>query len=258
MLKQVLIALLALATAPAALGQDVGKWSVGAGVGYTSGDYGTTETTNILSVPFTLRYERERWTFKGTLPWYSISGSSAVVPELGAADRGNRRGGGAASSSTSGLGDASVSATYTALYDSRSRLGLDVTGKVKLPTGDESKGLSSGSTDFTLGGDLYKTIDRTTWFAGLSYTTFGSTTLQLDNALGYSLGASYRLDERDSVGLSLDGRTRVSAASGPQRELIGYWSRSFDRAWKLHTYGLVGLANGSPDFGLGASVLRAF
>ncbi|MGQ0654976.1 MAG: hypothetical protein ACT4P4_22360 [Betaproteobacteria bacterium] len=60
------------------------------------------------------------------------------------------------------------------------------------------------------------------------------------------------------MGLSLDGRTRVSAASGPQRELIGYWARSFERHWKVHAYGLVGLANGSSDFGLGASVLRAF
>jgi hypothetical protein len=258
MLKQALIAVLALAAAPATLAQDAGKWSAGAGIGYTSGDYGTTETTSILSVPFTLRYEHERWTFKGTLPWYSISGSSAVVPELGAADRGNRRGGGAATSSTSGFGDATASATYTAFYDARSKLGIDVTGKVKLPTGEADKGLSSGSTDFTFGGDLYKTIDRTTWFGGLSYTTFGSSSLQLDNAVGYSVGASYRLDSRDSIGLSLDGRTRVSAATAAQRELIGYWSRAFDSRWKLHTYGLVGLANGSPDFGLGASVLRAF
>ena len=258
MLKQALIAFLALAAAPAAFGQEAGKWSAGAGIAYTSGDYGTTQATNILAVPFTLRYERERWTFKGTLPWYSVSGSSAVVPELGAADRGNRRGAGAASSSTTGFGDATASATYTAFYDARSRLGIDFTGKVKLPTGEESKGLSSGSTDFTLGGDLYKTIDRTTWFAGLSYTMFGSSSLQLQNAVGYSVGGSYRLDDRDSIGASLDGRTRVSAASAPQRELVGYWSHSFGRNWKVHTYGLVGLANGSPDFGLGASVLRAF
>lgn len=258
MLKQALIGALALGAAQGAFAQETGRWSAGAGIGYTSGDYGTPETTNILSVPFTLRYERERWTFKGTLPWYSISGSSAVVPELGAADRGNRRGGGAVSSSTTGFGDATASATYTALYDARAKLGLDVTGKVKLPTGEADKGLSSGSTDFTFGGDLYKTVDRTTWFGGLSYTLFGSSSLQLDNAVGYSVGGSYRLDERDSVGLSLDGRSRVSAASAPQRELIGYWARSLDRNWKLHAYGLVGLANGSPDFGLGASVLRAF
>ena len=253
-----LVAVIALSAAPAALAQEAGTWSAGAGITYTSGDYGTANTTNILAIPFSLRYERERWTFKGTLPWYSISGSSAVVPELGAADRGNRRGGGAASSSTSGLGDASASATYTAFYDRQSGLGLDLTGKVKLPTGEADKGLSSGSTDFTFGGDLYKTIDRVTWFGGLSYTMFGSSALQLDNAVGYSAGASYRLDPRDSVGLSLDGRTRVSSASAAQREAIAYWSRSFDKLWKLHAYGLVGLADGSPDWGLGASVLRAF
>ena len=253
-----LAVVIALSAAPAALAQDAGTWSAGAGITYTSGDYGTATTTSILAIPFSLRYERERWSFKGTLPWYSITGSSAVVPELGAADRRNRRGGGAASSSTTGLGDATASATYTAFYDRQSRLGLDLTGKVKLPTGEADKGLSSGSTDFTFGGDLYKTIDRVTWFGGLSYTMFGSSALQLDNAVGYSAGGSYRLDPRHGVGLSLEGRSRISSGSAAQREVIGYWSRSFDKLWKLHTYGLVGLADGSPDWGLGASVLRAF
>ena len=41
-----LIAMLALGAAQAALAQEAGKWSAGAGIGYTSGDYGTATTTS--------------------------------------------------------------------------------------------------------------------------------------------------------------------------------------------------------------------
>ena len=41
----------------------------GVGVDYSSGDYGTATTTEILSVPFSLRYASGNWTYKASLPW---------------------------------------------------------------------------------------------------------------------------------------------------------------------------------------------
>src|SRR3954465_494107 len=100
-----LAVVLALGAAQTALAAD-GTWSAGAGVTYSSGNYGTATSTQILSVPFTLRYEKEAWLLKLNLPLYSVSGSSAVVPGLGGIDLLNRRGRGAAQSSASGFGDA--------------------------------------------------------------------------------------------------------------------------------------------------------
>ena len=74
-----------------------------------------------------------------------------------------------------------------------------------------------------------------------------------------NLGASYKLDERDSAGVSLDGRrARRRPARSPQRELTGFFMRKLDRLWKAQAYALIGLADGSPDWGAGLSAARPF
>ena len=45
------------------------------------------------------------------------------------------------SGSASGLGDIVLSAAYSAYYNPATTLGMDLTGKLKLPTADESKAL---------------------------------------------------------------------------------------------------------------------
>ena len=247
-----LIAVLALCAAQTALAQS-GTWSGGAGLQYSSGDYGTGTDTDLLAVPFLLRYDSDPWTLKLVLPWYRISGSTGVIPGLGAVDRSNRRG----TSSAAGFGDLSVSATHATYSNRDSGLGVDFTGKVKLPTGEEDKGLSSGSTDFTAQVDAYKRIDQVTVFGGLGYTVFVGGFLDLRDAASYTLGASRRFDA-DTFGVSLDGRTRVAGYAEEQRELIGFWSRPLDGRTKLQAHVLLGLANGSPVWGAGVMLLRSF
>jgi hypothetical protein len=41
-------------------------------------------------------------------------------------------------------------------------------------------------------------------------------------------------------------------------ELMLFWSRQLDRAWKAQVYFLVGLADGSPDWGAGLSAAYSF
>ena len=94
-----------------------------------------------------------------------------------------------------------------------------------------------------------------TLFAGLGYHMLGrSPYIPLDNVWSGSFGGSYRIDQRDSAGLTFDARQRVSPGASPQRELTAFWERKLDRAWKAQVYLLKGFANGSPDFGAGLSV----
>jgi hypothetical protein len=58
--------------------------------------------------------------------------------------------------------------------------------------------------------------------------------------------------------LSLDGRERVSPGGAEQRELLGFWTRRFAGPWRAQLYFLKGLADGSPDWGMGATALYAF
>ncbi|MGE5640012.1 MAG: transporter, partial [Clostridia bacterium] len=241
----------------------------GVGVNYSSGDYGTSTNTEILSIPFTARYDRGPLTLKATIPYLRITGGSTVIPGVGAVantnPRGRGRGGTAAAPTTSttatasGLGDTVLSATYNVLYDTASKFGVDVTGRAKIATADADKGLGTGENDYGAQVDAYRTYDRTTVFGGIGYQVLGSSSfIQLRNVWNVNLGAAYKVDEQDSAGLSFDTRQKVSDSASPQRELTAFWTRRLDRTWKAQAYALKGFANGSPDWGAGASVVYAF
>jgi hypothetical protein len=240
---------------------DDGELSVGAGVNYSTGKYGTSEKTRIVSVPFTARYDSDPWTLKLTVSLLSVTGPANVIPGVGRFDSSGRprRRTFAGTTTESGLGDTVASATYSAYYDSATKRGLDLTGRVKLPTADAHKGLGTGSTDESLQVDVYQTLDRVMLFADVGYTNFGdSDFVQLDNAVNAGIGASNKLNSTDSIGASLDGRQRVASGGAPQRELTLFWNRRTDNSTRLQAYFLKGLANGSPDWGLGVSAAYAF
>jgi hypothetical protein len=217
---------------------------LGAGLHYSQGDYGTGETTSITALTFTARHEARRWTLRGSVPYLWISGSNAVVPGFGPVRGGPSSG----TSSSSGLGDITLSATYAAHYDSGNQWGLDVSGKVKLATADEEERLGTGEHDLGVGAEVYKPFGRLTAFFGINYTEFGTSSLvNADNALSYTLGASYRLDQRDSVGLLYDEREPITSGSPRLEELTAFFSRRIARGWQAQAYFLVGFADGSPD-----------
>ena len=148
-----------------ALGED-GIVRVGTAVDYTRGDYGTSTQTSILSIPFTARYDNDRWTLKAMLPWMHVTGAASVIPGVGQVSNTNphRRGGAttaAASSTASGLGDLVTSATYNAYYDAASKLGVDLTGKIKWATADADQGLGTGANDYGGQIDVYETFNHT-------------------------------------------------------------------------------------------------
>ena len=242
--------------------------SLGVGFNYSTGNYGTPTTTQIVSIPFTARYDRGPWNFKAILPYLRITGATSVVPGVGGVANSNPRGRGrgqgpagatAAESTEAGMGDAIVAATYNVLYDNASKSGMDVTGKVKIATADADKGLGTGEHDVGAQLDVYRTYDRTTVFGGIGYTMLGSSNfIQLDNVWNVNAGGTYRLNERDSAGFSLDFRQAVSASASPQKELMAFWSRKLDKTWKAQVYALKGFSDGSPDWGAGASVAYAF
>jgi len=250
----------AFALAAAAYGAE-GELSAGAGANYSTGKYGDSTPTRIWSIPFMARYETDRWTLKLTVPYLRVTSPANVIPGVGRFDDSGRlrRRRAAGATTESGLGDAVATASYTAYYDNAAKRGIDLTGKVKLPTADADKGLGTGSTDESVQVDVYQTQDRFTVFADIGYTFFGhSDFVQLDDALYYGLGFSEKLDAVNSLGVSYDARQRVTPGGAPQRELTAFWNRRMDRSTRLQAYVLKGFADGSPDWGIGASLMRAF
>lgn len=243
----------ALFLASAAFAAD-GELSAGVGIDYSKGDYGTGSETKILAIPFMVRYDNDPWKLKLTVPWLRITGRGNVIPGIGRDNRGQR-----SETTESGIGDTTLAATYGVLDEPRSSFGLDLTAKLKLPTGDEDRGLGTGSVDETLEATLYKSVDRLMLFGAFGYTFFGhSDVVELQNAAHAEVGASTRINATDSVGASLYGRQRVVEGGSPRRELTFFWNRHVAKAQRLQAYFLVGLADGSPDVGLGVSALFSF
>src|SRR5258706_16236986 len=115
---------------PAAAADD-GTLRIGSGLDYSSGKYGGSEKTTILAIPVSARYDRDRWTLKASIPWLEIKGSGRVIPDIGAVDP--KATTTAPGTRSTRWGDLVTRVTYTAYYDSASKLCLDVTSKGESP-----------------------------------------------------------------------------------------------------------------------------
>ena len=238
-----------------------GQLSLSSGFDYSSGDYGGSASTDILSIPVIGKYETGPWTYRLTVPYIEVTGPGNVVPGVGRGNTVNGKKGAAVSgtSTESGLGDITGAATYNLFPGTATQPAVDLTGKIKLGTADRERGLGTGENDYSAQVDVYQAFDRITGFATLGYSILGSSSaIPLDNVFYVTIGAGYKFDDRLSGGVMLDLREAASSFSGPRRELTGYVNYKLDRQWKVQGYVLQGFADGSPDFGLGALVTRAF
>jgi hypothetical protein len=249
-------AALALCAAPLAFGAE-GELSLGTGINYTTGKYGESESTSIVAIPILARYERDAWSFRATVPYLRVHGPGTVIPGVGRAERRGR--GDTGTRTESGMGDSTLSASYTMYSGSTNRSGIGATGKLKLATGDEDRGLGTGSNDVSVQVDAFQEIERNTVFGVIGYTFFGdSSAVQLENVANVGIGASHRLDTGDSVGLAFDARQGATPGPAPQRELTAFWNHKLERNWRTQAYFLKGFARGSPDWGLGINATVAF
>ncbi len=256
---------------------DSGQFSLSAGANYSSGKYGTSNTTDIWSVPVTAEYDVDRWTFKLVVPYINISGSDNVIPGVGKVKNGNPRGRGlghviggvlpggggstgtTASGSASGLGDIVASAGYELFTSADRTAGLDLTGKVKFGTADENKGLGTGKNDYGISLDTYKVVGDWTAFGGVGWMKYTSSQyIQLKNGFNANVGMGYKLGGSDDIGAYYYYRERIATGGAPQSEVTGYWNHKFNDSLRLQAYVLGGFTNASPDYGVGASLKYSF
>lgn len=249
---------------------DDGRFSLSAGADYSSGKYGTDTTTDIWSVPVAASYQTDRWTFKLTVPYINISGAGNVIPGVGRVNNGNPKGRGrgnggttpmpgTASGSASGLGDITASAGYELFGSADRTFGLDLTGKVKFATADENKGLGTGKNDYGLALDTYKVSGAWTAFGGVGWMKYGSSQyVQLKNGFNANIGADYKLDPSNNLGAYYYYRERIADTGAAQSEIAGYWNHKFNDSLRVQAYALAGFADGSPDYGVGASLKYTF
>jgi len=124
-----------------------------------------------------------------------------------------------------------------------------------LGTSQEAKAVGTGLTDFTTQVDVTKIVGGANLFATAGYRFMGSSdTLVLRNGFLGSLGASFNVSDRASLGLIYDYRQSASLRAENPSELTGFVSWKLSKKIRLQTYGIVGFSNGSPDTGVGMQI----
>lgn len=266
-------ALLAGSMASSALSAHAGTTlDLSTGLSYSSGEYGETTATDVFVVPLSAKLRSGNWTFKAAVPYLRVDGPANAAVILDDSGGGGGDGGGsgrdhpeddgedpisgaAPDRKESGFGDTSLSATYS--FD---RLGggstyLDLTGRVRLPTGDEGKGLGIDATDYGLSAEFG--IDKD---AGGAYVMAGRRFLGDADAFAREdgwqagVGAWRNLGERSSIGVGYDWRESSTGTGQDPAEIYAYLSVKMSEAWKINLNGSGGLNDASADYSVGVNL----
>jgi len=232
-----------------------GDFSLSSGATYTSGEYGGTETTDMLYIPVTLKYTQDKWKLKLTVPYIKIKGPQNVIRNIGQVSQTVTT----TRVTNEGLGDINLSATYRVFYSQQSKTLLDVTAKVKFGTADEDKNLGTGANDFSIAVGAYKLLGDLTPYATFGRKIYGdASNIELDDVFFGSLGLSYKLSQKTSVGANLYLKQKTASSRVSTRQASAYSSYKLNSEWKLQTYLIAGLSDNTPDFGGGFSLAYQF
>lgn len=227
---------------------------LGSGFSYISGDYGFDQKTDLWSVPLNLSYDVERWSLKAAFSYLTIKGPANIATGTSPAGAAPRP----TAATESGIGDTSISATYHA-HPAPEGVNVDFTARVKLPTADEDKGLGSGETDYYLQTDVSRTFGKVTAFTTLGYRFMGSNNASpLKDGPFATAGAAVRVTDKTVVGGAYDWQSRILAGADPGSNLIGFVATNPNDTWSLLAYGIAGLNDASPDFGIGGLATYKF
>lgn len=236
--------LLAAMTLPAV----AGDLTMTTGLDYSSGDYGTSTTSETWYVPIAAKYETGPLTLKMTIPYLRIT--NAVVGPDGDPLEGAGCGG-----TETGLGDITASAGYTLLDGSKGGFLLDAVGKVKMPTA-ESSCLGNNKTDYAVQIDVAKSFGAVTGFGTLGWKDMGDS--DFDDPVYASLGLAFKLAPATTVGAAYDWREKLTSSGDPISEMSLFVSQKLSESWKLQVYGVKGFTDNSPDWGGGVMVSHTY
>lgn len=220
------------------------------GIEYSTGKYGGSDDIEELYVPFTFRVGLDRVGFRLTAPYLSVTApDDTVITEPGT----EPLPGSGETVTESGLGDVIGALTLYDVYVSDSaNFVIDVTGKVKFATADETKGLGTGENDYTLQLDAYRFFDRFSLQGSAGYRLRGDPPgYNLDDVLLASVGGAYLASDNTMVGMYFDYRESSISGVDDIQELSGFASFRLGRAWRMELYAFTGLTDSSTDFGGG-------
>ena len=226
-------------------GSGSGSSSIG-GSGSGSGSGGSGSTVGQFGCAFDNRKGATKVEDNGPCAGFTTGAGGALAAPAG------RR-------TESGLGDVVLAATYNFYDNKTSGVALDVTGRIKLPTASEKRGLGSGKADFAVQLDANRDVQRAAFFGTVGYKWLGDPDgLNLKNVVYGSLGASYKVTDAGTLGAAYDFATAAVDGAKRPSEMSVFFTQKFSRTAKLNFYLLRGLSDASPDWGGGIKYTQTY
>jgi hypothetical protein len=229
-----------------------------AGANYTSGKYGFDRTTTAEQIPLSAGFDTDAFGVSVSTSLVHVDGPADVLLFGGTVRPITTQAKGKhlakqdptqASRTADGLGDTTLTGTWHAVQASGTEgMALDLSAGVIFATGDKNKGLSTGETNYDVGGDLTYGVGDLLLHAGAGYEFVTSPTgANFQNVGSASIGASYRLGEDSRVGLALDWAQSIAKGYDDETTLTANYVHSFGGHASFTIYGGGGLTNTSPD-----------
>jgi hypothetical protein len=249
-------ALAVVAGAASAAESEDGYLTMMLGYEASTGKYGTTATTDIVTVPVSALYETGRWAMKLTVPYLRVTGDGSVL----ASGRGRRTTTTTTTATTttnSGLGDVVALLAYNVYAADEVDAGIDLAGRIKF--GTASKTLGTGENDYAAQLYGYHALGDFTPSLVFGYEVLGSSAeVPLDDVYYGTAAGDYRFGELTNGGIEYRYVQRASVTAAEQRELALYVNREIGRDTFLRGYLLKGYADGSPDSGFGIAISAGY
>lgn len=256
-LRRILLPALLIFIADLVWADRPGKFTFATGFEYSSGYYGNALPTQLLLMPFSLRYEKQAWNLRVSVPYLEISGPANTLGNI--SNTWTLAGRNAERTHVAGWGDILVGASYNLWQDAESGWLLDLGSKVKFATANSDQGLGSGKSDQSLQADAYKILGQTTLMATLGYKWLGKPEGSTYQNIAYiSTGITWRYSPTLTLGFLLDYRQAILADRSAPLELTLYVQHPLSLNTRLQTYLYLGSNDASPDAGLGTSILYDF
>ncbi len=224
------------------------------GIDASTGRYGGPDTTRTLISPITLRVPVSAGlTLSTSIARVQISGPNVVVGPDGRPLPGV----GLVRSTRAGIGDLSFGASWEVPLKS-DHWSIQTSGRIKIPTSQKSKGLSTGKTDFAGKIEVTYIAGAFAPFASLEYQVMGKPAgLAFRNTINTSVGTAW-ISGKNAIIASYDYNQSISGLIEDGHSLFGAYSTPVSEKLRLTLYGIKGLSAGSANVEGGAILSIAF
>ncbi len=231
--------------------------SFASGIDYSSGDYGQTVDTEVISVPLAARIITDHWSFRASVPYLSIKGPADVADATeggGGGDGGGDPGGDrllARTGTENGFGDLTLQATrsFRRLGGEDSGAYFDVTGRVRAPTGDEDRGLGVGATDYTVLGELGNSGETGGVYVSGGWRFLGDRTgSERQDGAQAGVGGWLKVNEGARIGVSASWREASFQGNDDPASASVFWSQRLSENLRLSINAGAGLSEASADY----------